>query len=387
MAKSKRLALFTFIDAFGWEILQSHPFLDDILTHKQPLGTIFGYSSTCDPTIISGRMPRDHGHFSFFYYNPKESPFKAAHWLNIFPKSLTSRGRVRRIMSRFLKRYYGFTGYFQIYNMPFDLIHLFDYSEKRDLYQTGGMNSGVPTIFDHLRDNKIPFYMSEWWKPEEHNLQLLKNDLEKGGIVFAYLYMAAMDATLHADGKVSKRVDDKIIWYEKQMRDVLKVAYQNYEEVNLYVFTDHGMTDVTETCALILQITNLGFKFGVDYAAVYDSTMARFWFFNDSAKQAIVEALKKEKRGDILSDQTLSKWGCDFPTNMYGDLFFLMKPGILLCPSFLGETPLAGMHGYDPNDKDSVAMLCSNVTPEPSAKGLEDLYAIMKREADEAFSL
>ncbi len=387
MAKGKRLALFTFIDAFGWEIMKQHSFMDDLLVHKQPLGTIFGYSSTCDPTIISGKMPRDHGHFSFFYYNPPESPFKAAHLLGYFPKFLTRRGRVRRIMSRVLKKYYGFTGYFQIYNMPFDKIHYFDYSEKRDLYQPGGMNSGVPTIFDHLRDNNIPFYLSEWWKPEEHNIATLKCDIEQEKIVFAYLYMAAMDATLHEDGKASPRVDAKIAWYEQQMQDIIKLAHQHYEDVHLYVFTDHGMTDTFENCALIPQITSLGFKFGVDYAAVYDSTMARFWFFNNSAKQAIIEALKKEKRGDILSDETLAKWGCDFPTPMYGELFFLMKPGILLCPSFLGETTLAGMHGYDPHDKDSVAMLCSNVTPDPPAKGLEDLYAIMKREADEAVLL
>ena len=71
----KRLTLCVFIDALGWEILQRHSFLDDIVVEKRPLNTVFGYSSTCDPTIITGKMPRDHGHFAFFTYDPENSPF------------------------------------------------------------------------------------------------------------------------------------------------------------------------------------------------------------------------------------------------------------------------------------------------------------------------
>ncbi|MBI2951474.1 hypothetical protein HYY27_05230, partial [bacterium] len=60
----RKLALFVFIDAFGWEILRRRPFLDDLLKVKAPLTTVLGYSSTCDPTILTGRLPREHGHFS-----------------------------------------------------------------------------------------------------------------------------------------------------------------------------------------------------------------------------------------------------------------------------------------------------------------------------------
>jgi hypothetical protein len=53
MSDQKKLTLCVFIDALGWEVLQRHPFLDDILAVKAPLNTIFGYSSTCDPTILT----------------------------------------------------------------------------------------------------------------------------------------------------------------------------------------------------------------------------------------------------------------------------------------------------------------------------------------------
>ena len=46
MKTEKKLTLCVFIDAMGWELMQRHAFLDDILTVKTKLGTVFGYSST-----------------------------------------------------------------------------------------------------------------------------------------------------------------------------------------------------------------------------------------------------------------------------------------------------------------------------------------------------
>ena len=96
MAKAKTLSLFVFVDALGWELLEQYPFLEDVLTTRAPLGTIFGYSSTCDPTFLTGKMPREHGHFAFYFYDPKNSPFRFYRLFNLLPRSLTRRGRVRR---------------------------------------------------------------------------------------------------------------------------------------------------------------------------------------------------------------------------------------------------------------------------------------------------
>jgi predicted AlkP superfamily pyrophosphatase or phosphodiesterase len=382
MAARKKLGLFVFIDAFGWEILQRHAFLDDLLATRAPLQTVLGYSSTCDPTILTGKSPQEHGHFSFFYYNPAGSPFRLCRWLALLPHAVTRRGRVRRLMSRMIRRYYGYTGYFQIYNMPFRYLPLFDYSEKRDLYQSDGINAGVPTIFDHLREEGIPFYLSDWRRPETENLSTLQAALAAGRVAFAYLYLAAMDADLHAHGTRSAVVAQKIRWYEEQLRGILRIAETRYDPVHLYVFSDHGMTDVTAPCSLLPRIFALGLTFGRDYAAVFDSTMVRFWFLREGVRERIVEVLAAEPAGRVLTDADLERYGCAFPGRKYGEVFFLAHPGILICPSFMGETLLAGMHGYDPGHKDSVAMFASNVTPSPMPRGLADLYTLMKTEAD-----
>ena len=376
----KKLSLFVFIDAFGWELLRDHPFLDDVLVTKAPLETIFGYSSSCDPSIITGKLPQQHGHFSFFYYNPEKSPFGLCRLLSFLPKFVTRRGRVRRLLSRFIQRLYGFTGYFQIYNMPFKHLPLFDYSEKRDIYEKGGINSGDETIFDHLREQGIRYHFSDWRLSEEHNLAALEEALRAADVELAYLYMASMDAILHEHGTVSPHVTRKIGWYEEQVRKLLALAEERYDEVQLYVFSDHGMTDVTESCDLMRPIGELGLRFGVDYAAVYDSTMARFWFLEESSRQPIVEVLEREPRGDILSEEQLEAYGCNFADRKYGELFFLMKPGVLINPSFMGEVQLGGMHGYRPDHEGSVAMFAASVEVDPLPRDLRDLYTLMRRE-------
>ena len=376
----KTLSLFVFIDALGYEILKNHSFLDDVLKTKAPLGTIFGYSSTCDPTIITGKLPREHDHFSFFAYNPEKSIFKACQPLAYLPRFVTSRGRVRRVLSRYLGRMYGVTGYFQIYNMPFDKLPLFEYTEMRDIYMPGGINSGAPTIFDEFRKNRVPFYLSNWRASEEENLATLMTALNEGAIKTGYLYMAAMDAILHQYGTRTDHAQKKLDWYAHRLREVLDMAWRRYGEVRLFVFSDHGMTNCHTDYPMIPVIESLGLKYGIDYIAVYDSTMARFWFLNVSAERKIRQKLQTIKVGRIVTDQELYAWGCDFKTNRYGDLFFLLDPGVLLCPSYMSEQHLAGMHGYDPNDIDSIASFSSNLFLESTPRRLEELYGLMHRE-------
>jgi hypothetical protein len=380
MASDRTLSLCVFVDALGWEMVRQYSFLDRLLTTKAPLHTIFGYSSTCDPTILTGKLPRDHGHFTFFYYNPNGSPFRLYRFLDLLPRGLTRRGRVRHKLSRLLRPLHGYTGYFEIYNMPFADLRFFDYSEKRDLYQPGGIISGTPTILDFLREQRIPFSLSNWRLPERKNFATLEAAIRQGEIVFAYLFLGALDTLLHARGTQSKEVASHLRGYETELSRIVEQARRHYREVRVFVFSDHGMTDVRATCDLMARVNALGLRFGVDYVAAYDSTMARFWFLNDAARNIIEAALREEPRGYVVPEATLREWGCDFPDHKYGELFFLMKPGILLCPSFMGETPLAAMHGYEPDHKESVASFMSNVEVDPMPRRLDDLYDVMRLE-------
>jgi hypothetical protein len=142
------------------------------------------------------------------------------------------------------------------------------------------------------------------------------------------------------------------------------------------------MTEVTSTSDLRLRCERLPYKYGVDYTAVWDSTMARFWFTNEEAKQAIIGLLKNANEGRIISAEELEKWRCNFEDARYGELFYLLKPGALFVPSFLNMSIVPGMHGYAPEDKDSAACWLTNFKTNSKVTRLEDIYTVMKAAAD-----
>lgn len=381
MADRRELALFVFVDALGHELSARCPLLEDRLTLRGPLETVLGYSCTCAPTILTGLLPREHGHLSFFVYDPDRSPFRGYSWLGRLPRSLTSRGRVRSLVSRAAQRQLGYTGYFNLYNVPFEALPLLDFTEKRDLYRPGGILSGAPTIFDRLAGAGIPYHVADWRRPEADVLASAAADLGRGEARFAYLYLARLDGILHAEGTGSHAVGRQIGYYDRELRRLLDRLERVYDRVRLFVISDHGMADTRDTCDLQALVAASGLEFGRDYVAVYDSTMARFWFLRPGAREKIVARLARERRGRVLEDAELRELGCDFPDRRYGELFFLLDPGVLLCPSFMGERPLAGMHGYHPGDPHSVAFFGASEAPLRLPGSLADLHEVMWQEA------
>jgi hypothetical protein len=122
---------------------------------------------------------------------------------------------------------------------------------------------------------------------------------------------------------------------------------------------------------------------GKDYAVVYDSTMARFWFFNENAKEKITAALNTVPNGRILPDAELKRLRAYFPDRYFGELIFLANEGVLIVPSHMGERPIRGMHGYHPQAKHSYAMLCTNQEDIPAdLAGITDIFRLMTHDAE-----
>jgi len=106
------------------------------------------------------------------------------------------------------------------------------------------------------------------------------------------------------------------------------------------------MADTLKSVDLMAEVDKLGLVFGKDYAAVYDSTMARFWFLSDGARAIIADHLATIPEGRIVAEDELAQWGCDFPRHMYGEMFFLLKPDTVISPSFMDSVqwpPCTGM--------------------------------------------
>ncbi|MFO1406415.1 MAG: alkaline phosphatase family protein [Steroidobacteraceae bacterium] len=372
----RRLDIFAFVDALGWEVLRGRTFLEDELPWRQRVRSVLGYSSACVPSILTGRMPRDHGHWSFFYCSPGTSPFGGLRPLRLLPGAITGRARVRNLLSKVVARRHGYTGYFQLYQLPFEHAHEFDYCEKRDLFSPGGV-SGAPTIFDWLRDRQVPFHVSDWRRREDENVAALHRDIDARDLRFAFLYLADLDGALHELGKDDPAITGRIARYEALLGNLLVAARRRYGEVRLNVISDHGMAHVTRTFDLQSVISALPLRFGRDYVAALDSTMARFWLRSEAAARLLPEALAGAEGGRLLDDDELAALGCDFAGRRYGDLIFLMDPGHLIVPSHMGLTPIRGMHGYHPDHPDSDAALLSTHEPACPTGSICDFHGLM----------
>jgi len=376
MQEKDKIAINIFIDAFGWELYNQNTwFLERLATFKTPLKSILGYSSACIPSIITSRPPSEHGYWSSFYYSPGTSPFRIFKYLDFLPAAITDSARVRRYISKIAKRLYGFSGYFGIYSVPFKYLPYFDYQEKYDIWIEGGMK-GSATIFDKLRQRQINFFLEKDGS-DKTKFEKLNKALAERKISFAYLHLNELDNLLHLNGKKSGIVKNKIRDYDIQIRELYDNAKKYYGTVDLTVFSDHGMKEVTAAYNLIKDIESLNLAYGRDYAAFYDATMARFWFLNTEARNKITDRLEEIREGRMLRDDELESFGVYFKDHKYGDAIFLMNPGFMIIPSFMGRKPLRGMHGYHPDDPDSFAIYLTTADPEARPQTILDIFSFI----------
>jgi predicted AlkP superfamily pyrophosphatase or phosphodiesterase len=374
----KKIAVFMFIDALGWEIIKDRDFLKNLMPHRYRVQMQFGYSSTAIPTILTGETPVVHKHLSFYYYAPQESPFQFFKKLRLgfLPRSLTDRWRVRHVLSKLLKKSYGFTGYFELYAMPFDRLPYFDYIEKKDLFVPGGL-SPVKNLADKLSEKRIPYHISNWRLSEDANIEALIEDVRRGEIRFAFLYTAAMDGLLHRVTKNGAEIDVKLDWYSRQIERIHRELEKVYDDITFAVFSDHGMTTLTGVVDVQTQVESLGFDFGKDYAAVYDSTMARLWFFNDRARTALRDRLHRIPHAHVLDEEELERYGINFDDHMYGESYLLMDPGRQIEPCDMGSRALPAMHGFAPEHEDSFAALLSSEPVSLPMRRVDDFHHLM----------
>jgi len=376
--KKKKITIAVFVDAFGYQILKEYEkknkvFLQGRINHKRKLTSVLGFTNTCLPSILSGQYPNEHGQAGLFFHTAK-SPFKYMRYLKHLPKIL-DRARVRNVVSKVVKKAHGFTGYFQLYSIPFDKLQYFDIMEKENYFKP---NSPFNNLFDFVSSLNIEYHQSDWEVSEDENLKSLKEAMKNGKPRFSWLYLPSLDATLHMNGTKSNKIKDKIDSIDLELTKVLHIAEEEYEKVSLYVFSDHGMADVTKGVDIISKIDSLGLVYGVDYVAMYDSSMARFWTKNKIAKREITKKLNEVNDGKILVESELIELKSDFKDSKFGDIVFLLNSGVMIEPSYFGKTKIPGMHGYHPKDPISDAILLSNKEIPKEVNSITDIRNLLE---------
>lgn len=378
MNHERRIRIFVLIDALGWRLVENREFLTDLLPYRRPLRTVLGFSSGAIPTILTGRPPASNGHWNLFYFDPQGSPFRWLRHFRFLPGRLLNHRVTRKVIKELGQHVFGMGPLFECCVSP-QLMPWFNWVEKRPIYEPGGIE-GTRSIFDVLATNKIPSRTYTYRHMTDTKiLEQAKKDIEQSEATFFFLYLSELDHFLHEYCGDDSKIRSRLAWYESELRKIFETARRMDPELMFSVFSDHGMTPVRKRFDVLGAVNSLGFSMPLDYVAVYDSTMARFWFFNDRARKSIVDRLKSLTHGRVLSDRELDALGILFTDRRYGEVIFLLDAGYLLARSdFHGKGWMPnGMHGYHPDDPDSDAVLLTNRPPSNEARTIADIFSHM----------
>ena len=380
--KNKTVEIFLFIDALGWKIVSDHAFLADLLPYRKKITMQFGYSSSAIPTILSGKTPAVHGHLGLFRFAPESSPFKALSRLAFLfkPAAFWDRGRVRHHLSLLLKKYYGFTGYFQLYRMPLWKLKFMDYCEKQDLFTARGM-APVANLHDTLTARGVKFHISDWHLSDKENYLAAEKAIENGKN-FLFVYTASLDGLLHDRVGDFQVVRSKLDEIRQQVESLYQKAEKHAEKVHFTIISDHGMTPLAGTVDIMGAMAESGLVFGKDYGACYDSTMARFYYLTEKAAQ-IIPRVMQSFPGRFLSKEEEIRYGIYRADRIFGDSIFLLDAGIQIVPSDMGGKPLNGMHGFIPENEHSFAAALSNEPLPEKLEQVADYFDLMIERAEQ----
>lgn len=355
---------FFFIDACGAEVVRPHAAFTDLAPRWKPLRSVFGYSSACVPSILSGAYPEEHLHWSFFCRIAGQM-LRLPGWMRLIPPPLANRGRVRGRLSRGIARANGISGYFQVYQMPFKHLHEYSHCEPRDIFAPGGLNQGT-TFVDDLQDkDPATWWVADWHEDTATNWETMRTRAADPRSGFLFMYDAALDAWLHDHTREDPTVGGELAAIRQRIDSVLAAARSSHDEVRFHVFSDHGMCSITSHLDALGCLARSRWTMHEDYHCVVDSTMVRLWYGDGRARsdiQGILSGIPGLRR---LDEHQLATWRCAFPDDRFGEEIWLADPGILILPSHMGSSPLRGMHGYSPEHQDSDASYLTNTDEDP----------------------
>ncbi len=373
------LNLFILIDALGWELIRERPFLHEFLPHRQPLRSLLGFSSGIIPSILTGLTPAESGMWNLVYYDPVNSPFRWMRRLGALPALFDNRIG-RRLLAEAGRRILGMGGNFDV-SVPPETLPWFHWSESRNIYARGGI-PGHSSIFDQLHARGIThkIYSHKDRLTDSQILTQAERSIAEGDEGFYFLYLSELDMFLHTHRKEPELIEAKLAWYEETLRRVFRVAKQRDSHAGIRIFSDHGMSPVTQHCDVAAAVSECGFQSPRDYLAVYDSTMARFWFFSEHARDTIRERLGQLNYAYLLSACELRELGVYFEDHRYGEEVLLLQPGCIIAEGGFngrGWRP-AGMHGYHPDDVYSDAVFLSSNPPQSPLATVRDVFGNMQ---------
>ncbi len=366
------------IDGLGWEVIRDESMFEFPQGIRSPLDTVLGFSSSAIPTILTGKMPEDHGFWNLFYRNEKGTDFPLFNYVSKLDPKISNNKYVRKsllIANKFVRK---FKGYYQAYDFPSEKLSKIAISESNDIYSVGGIG-GSNSLIDYLDENFKEEYLKYSYKDglcDDEIFGAIKFGISKDDPKVVFAYFCEYDAFGHKNATNSSLMKKRAREYASNVEAVVKLCKKKYNHVKLDVFSDHGMVPFEKGVDLFGHLNELWPDWEKSIFSFVDSTMARF-YCNEEQGERLKRCLDGFE-GRWLAQDELDKYHVDFK-GKYGNAFYILSAGSQFVPSHMEKGHCEGMHGYLPEDKNMLASHITNYDVEDSPKHIADLFDHLKR--------
>jgi len=344
--------LMILVDAFSQVYFSKRytPFIHSLAENgiSSTLDPMFAYTGI-DTTIFTGVWPNVHNVWTEFKIAEKVRTDKKMRLMQALVRSLDvlPTDRLRALGTYFVERYLFKEFYRTPHVMPSVALPYFESSQLKETFESGAVNE-LPTLFDVFRSKGIEYVCLEPWIRGDKGVitQAKKKINQCNSNDFWYIKFSNLDHLGHRFGPVPSAFEDELIKIDKYVEDVVTLLRKKSQNLNVLILGDHGMSKVHETLNIFRELRNLKSQIYEDYIAFADSTMVRFWFFNENAAHEVSELIGQIKCGHILS--ATEKELLKIPTDpKFGEIIFVLDEGALVHPSFFSsKSEVKGMHGY-----------------------------------------
>ena len=331
------------------------PFLFSLSQRALYIKEILPCAGFCERSeIFSGLDGYDTGNFTAIGYIPEESPYKNDKTI------LKCFGLLRKVSPSLYYRLIRSWRYrnkkiLNNYRIPPESLIHFALTEDgkkqliahKDLFKVLDEN-GMTYTLDGFTS------LSDLGKRSHLTIKEITERETKKGTDFIPLYIGETDSDGHRYGSDIDKMKPTLKSVDQTLEEMYDIAVSS--GYSFCVMGDHGMVPVTKKLDVATEIDKADCKLHKDYEVFYDSTMARFWFFNENAERAISHVLKAKftdygflvDKSNYLQYRIPMDILAEDGKPVYGDLIWCANPGVLISPDYFHSENDSenGMHGY-----------------------------------------
>jgi predicted AlkP superfamily pyrophosphatase or phosphodiesterase len=342
------------------------------------LETLLAYSSGIYPSIWTGLYPDQTNFWTEFIFQEKKR-FSIFSPLSFFPGKYFSR-RVAFVLSSIWEKlglnvrdYFGIQPAIQGYFVR----------QTVDYRKLPPVDLPYPELISNVysRNEKNLIYL-HYERLDTKNRSDILQYIE--GADTAIVCIAETDHAGHLLGPLSEAYRAFLDSLDERLAQLIDQVEAKWPNIQIYIFSDHGMTVVKQSFDLWTYLEQHGFRLGHDYIAFINSTITSLWF-NHGYQKEIVDLLNRCEFGRVLTHEERIRYHLDFHDRKYGDEIFVVDEGVELIPNFisLAWKPNFGMHGFDPICSSTKAFLIGSERNPSQLKNVVDIYGILKRMGNE----